>query len=268
MKIRFWGVRGSTPSFLPEHGELGGQTCCVALELIEQDLVLDAGTGFLNWNRRALVDRRPGTLLLSHLHWDHLEGLLDWLSLPREQRATLKEIVLSSLHKEAWERGLETLKRMWPRAYWQDLPPVRTLKDSSLKGISLLELVHPGGAFGYRVARKGVEVAYLCDHGCLPQDLERERSRLASLLKGVDCLIHDCGFSQEEYECFPSWGHSTCEQAWELAKKAGVHTLFAYHYGRWDQDEWVESCLRQPALLMAVQGDLWEVESGGCRRCN
>src|SRR6267143_1452325 len=78
MRLFVCGVRGSTPAPGREFVRYGGATSCIA---IAPDggglprLVLDAGTGLTRLS--SLFNGGPfrGTILLSHLHWDHTHGL-------------------------------------------------------------------------------------------------------------------------------------------------------------------------------------------------
>src|SRR5204863_7173906 len=77
LRITFYGVRGSTPCPCEANSRYGGNTACVALEVAGEDpIVLDIGTGLRFWGETLPTDGSfRGTALVTHMHWDHVQGL-------------------------------------------------------------------------------------------------------------------------------------------------------------------------------------------------
>ncbi|MEI8664614.1 MBL fold metallo-hydrolase [Pseudoalteromonas sp. B28] len=75
MKVEFFGVRGSMPSARSNTHIFGGNTSCVYIEQNNgKDLILDSGTGIVELGTRLLETQSPINILLTHNHWDHIQG--------------------------------------------------------------------------------------------------------------------------------------------------------------------------------------------------
>jgi phosphoribosyl 1,2-cyclic phosphodiesterase len=77
MDVTFFGVRGSIASPGSDTARVGGNTSTIEVCCGESRIVLDAGTGLRALGQRILAkgESRSLTLLLSHYHWDHIQGL-------------------------------------------------------------------------------------------------------------------------------------------------------------------------------------------------
>jgi phosphoribosyl 1,2-cyclic phosphodiesterase len=224
VKLVLLGVRGSTPAVGPDFTRWGGHTSCVAVLTGTAEvpsLVLDAGTGLRDLP--ALVDGRPyrGAIVLSHLHWDHLQGLpfcpvIDHpesevdLYLPGAgDPYALLARAMSPPHFPIEPGGLLGRWRFEPAA----AAPVRTA-----------EIAHKGGTtVGIRVEADGRSVAYLPDH--VVGDAAAEE-----LIAGVDVLLHDGQFLDREAERAHAYGHSTLGEALRLADRCEVGRLVLTHH--------------------------------------
>lgn len=239
MRVRFWGVRGSIAAPGPETAEVGGNTSCVELECGATRIVLDAGTGLRKlgdaWMKRGPVD---AMLLLSHLHWDHIQGLPFFL--PAYVRSTKLTIASAANGVLPLERALE--KQMSAPTF-----PVRHDElgaEISLKEIKpgdafdvgearvvAAKLNHPGGVLAYRVEHEGRAIVYATDtehYACVDP-------ALALLAKDADVLIYDAQYTPEEYRgdggrSKVGWGHSTFVAGAEVARAAGVKELVLFHH--------------------------------------
>ena len=77
MRVRVWGARGSVPAPGPEMNRYGGNTSCVELTLSSgETLILDAGTGIRTLGFSLSPDLPRINILLTHLHLDHIQGLM------------------------------------------------------------------------------------------------------------------------------------------------------------------------------------------------
>jgi hypothetical protein len=174
MRVHLLGVRGSTPAPGIEFARYGGNTSCVAIARRSEppSLVLDAGTGIQQL--AALLDGAPfeGTVLLSHLHWDHVEGLPFCTAVDRDDART-DLFVPAQLNGT---RAADALGRMM-------LPPNFPIGPEELRGkwsfssleagshlldqfsVTAAEVAHKGGrTFGYRITDARSSLAYIPDH--------------------------------------------------------------------------------------------------------
>lgn len=245
MRIHFCGVRGSTPAPGADFVRVGGHTSCVAVtpEGFDQPrLLLDAGTGIRAVTPLLGGDAFQGTILLSHLHWDHVQGLPFFtagdrddasvrLLLPDEgvDAAAQFRQVMSPPH---FPIGPEGLRGRW---CFETLD----VGVHHIEGFDVVagEVPHKGGlTFGYRVSDRAGSLGYVPDH--LPAVNGPRRRAVLDLVAGVDVLVHDSQFLAAESAVAEAYGHSTVEQAVALAVEAGVGELVLFHHapGRSDDD--------------------------------
>ncbi len=246
MEVHFLGVRGSTPAPGPSTVRYGGNTSCVALahDGSPPTLVLDAGTGIRSVG--GLLGEAPfaGTVLLTHLHWDHTHGLPFARALDRDD-ATV-DLWLPAQPGAVGDPADALARSMGPpnfpitphqlRGRWRfsALEP----GEHRFEGftVTAAEIPHKGGrTFGYRVTDGTGMFAYLPDHspvavGPGPDGLG-ERHRVAvDLLEGVDVLAHDSQHTVTEFARVAGFGHSTIDYAVDLGAQAGVTTVVLFHH--------------------------------------
>ena len=237
MRLHLLGVRGSTPASGPEFVRYGGHTSCIGVQAEGArgpSLVLDAGTGLQRLT--AFLDGRPyrGSILLSHLHWDHVQGLPFFaagdrddarvdLYGPGEVGCSLRDLLARSMSPPNFPITPEGLRGQWS---FQDI----TTGVHSIEGftITAAEVVHKGGrTLGYRVDDPGGGViAYLPDHA----PARGMTAHTRALIEGVDVLVHDAQFSAAERQIADDYGHATVEDALALAANAGARLLLLFHH--------------------------------------
>jgi phosphoribosyl 1,2-cyclic phosphodiesterase len=239
MRIKFWGVRGSIASPGPDTAEVGGNTSCVEVNCGETRLVLDAGTGLRRLGD-ALLAGGPvdATLLLSHLHWDHIQGLPFFV--PAYLRSTRLEVVGTG-------GGAASLRSVLAGQMTAPVFPVRLEElgadlrvrevrsgdafDVGEAHVRAVRLNHPGGVLAYRIEHGGRSVVYATDtehYACVDPALR-------ALAEGADVLIYDSQYTPEEYRgdggrSKVGWGHSTYVAGAELARAAGVGRYVLFHH--------------------------------------
>jgi phosphoribosyl 1,2-cyclic phosphodiesterase len=253
VKAAFWGTRGSLPT--PGRGTEahGGNTSCV--ELRPRDggvVVLDAGTGIVPLGR-TLADEPRVDVLLTHLHLDHILGLGFFAPL-FDPRAEVHIWGPSSTTLDLQRRLTRYLSPpLFPVAL-RDLPCRLELHDVPL-GVEVglptatfeASLVcHPGPTVGYRVTcGSGATVAYLSDHepalGCHPFPSYAEWTSGSDLAAGVDVLIHDSQYTEEEYASRIGWGHSTLGDAIQFADLVDARRLIAFHHDPTHGDDFLDA---------------------------
>jgi len=255
MRIRFWGVRGSIASPGPDTATVGGNTSCVEVCCDSTRIILDAGTGLRKLGIEMMrgPDPRRASLLLSHLHWDHIQGI------PFFAPAYVRSSELTIYGHESSAASLQSAlaKQMSSPVFpveLDDLPAtinLRPIRDgaSVLIGsarVTARRLNHPGGVMGYRIDHGEHSVVYATDteHYACVDPVLRE------LAEGADILIYDAQYTPEEYggEVGPprvGWGHSTFEAGARLAEEAGVRQLVLFHHDPMRDDDAVAALERR-----------------------
>ncbi|MBC8165421.1 MAG: MBL fold metallo-hydrolase [Bryobacteraceae bacterium] len=254
LTLRFWGVRGSIPTPESDHLGVGGETSCVEVSTPDQLFIIDAGTGIRNCGRD-LLNRNGSTprdiwILLSHFHWDHLQGLPFFAPLYRPE---FRIRFLHSGTSEATRDKLRNLMRPpffpvdWDNTGCQkefhSLPPEGTLLD----GVELkpFPLHHPQGATGYAIrcgSSPPIVYASDCEHGDPAGD-----ASVTEASAGAAAVIYDAQYTPEEYEHggHRGWGHSTWKEGARMAAAAGAERLFLFHHDPSHTD----------SAMLAIQGE-------------
>jgi phosphoribosyl 1,2-cyclic phosphodiesterase len=262
---RVWGCRGSLPAPGEDTVRYGGNTTCVEVRSgNEVALILDAGSGI-----RKLGDQLdPGAqihLLLTHLHLDHLEGLRFFAPLWDEGREihiwgppspvhSLEERISRSFSPPLFPVDLADL----PAAIqFHDVPD----EPWTLGGIRVLSLPvsHRGSTVGYRLEVARGSLAFIPDHepvmGVELAELDSDWISGHALAEGVDVLLHDSQFTEEEYAERVGWGHSSVAHAVGFARKANVGRLVLFHHDPDRSDIAVEQLTERASELWEGAGD-------------
>ena len=243
MDVHFCGVRGSTPAPGLPFVRYGGHTSSVALAHDGQapTLVLDAGTGLRNVT--ALCGGLPydGTILLGHLHWDHVHGLPFFgAGLAPGARVDVRLPSPDGDPVDTLSRGMSPPHfPVGPRAMG-DGWSFATLREGtwSIEGFDVLvrEIPHKGGqTFGFRVSDATSAIAYLSDHaphvlGDGADGLGALHPAALELAADVDMLIHDAQFLADQFPAVTFLGHSSVEYAVALGDAAGAREVALYHH--------------------------------------
>jgi CheY-like chemotaxis protein len=264
MHVRFWGTRGSIATPGPGTLRFGGNTSCVEVTTSAGAcFILDCGTGARALGA-ALMTRGPkpltATILLSHTHWDHIQGF------PFFAPLFVPENRITVCGPEGSGRSLrEVLSGQMEYTYFPvdiaQLPAAITFRElgegtHEIGGARVVAeyLNHPAMTLGYRIEADGAAVVYSCDHEPFSEALWHESSspdraesiahegdrRHARFLEGAGLVIHDAQYTPEEYPSRKNWGHSTYEYAVELAAAAGVRQLVLTHHDPTHDDAFVE----------------------------
>lgn len=256
MQLRFCGVRGSTPVAGQQYARVGGHTSCVAVSVGEElpALVLDAGTG-LQELRAVLGDAAfAGTILLTHLHWDHMQGLPFCPNLDRDDaRVTVGipaqgdplAVLRGTMTPPYFPIGPDELHGTWSflgveaQTPYQFGPFTVTAHDVEHKG---------GRAFGYRVEANGKSFAYV------PDALDDNDDAILALADGVDVLVRGAPFCKNESERAELFGHGTIEHAVEIARRANAGRLVITHHSPYRTDDEVARLASANDVTAATDG--------------
>ena len=240
MIITFYGVRGSTATPGPQTVKYGGNTSCVHIELENgNDLILDAGTGIRLLGQKLATKSTPANVLLSHSHWDHVQGYPFFEPIYQPDR-----IINVYVHVESGRKLLSTLLKQMDGTHFpvklDDLPSIHIPKFKGIEselyereGIKVVKqaLNHPGGGIAYRVDENGVTCAYVTDNELdPPYALSTNYDEWVNYLHGVDVLIHDAQYTEDDMPHKHGWGHSLISQVRQLATDAEVGTLVMFHH--------------------------------------
>lgn len=259
MRVAICGVRGSTPATGAAFARYGGNTSCVAIASRDDvpDLILDAGTGIRSVTR--LLAGRPfcGTILLSHLHWDHVEGLpffsaadadgADTRILLPAQGEDPKRLFERMMSPPFFPVGPDGLNGVWKFEGLEE-------GEHELEGlrVSAREVPHKGGrAFGYRITGEG-SVAYVPDHSPIAggpgvSGLGEYHDPIMDLARGADVLFHDAQHTAAEFEAVKGFGHSSIEYAVGMARAAEVKKLVLFHHSPTRDDDAIDAIVRELA---------------------
>ena len=266
LNVTFYGVRGSTPCPADTNRRYGGNTACVALEVAGEDpIVLDLGTGLRFFGETQPLDGSfSGTALVTHIHWDHVQGLPFFVPVDRPG-ATL-DIYGPSQVGETLEHAFDQLMR----------PPYFPVRAADLRGtirfhdvddgdmaigdakVQVRTVPHCGPTNGYRINRDGVTVAYISDHQAPADGGMDVAESVLELCDGVDLLIHDAQYTPDEFREKAHWGHCSVDYAVQVAEQAGARRLALFHHDPAHGDEQVDAMLCR-ARSVAHRGSLEEV---------
>jgi phosphoribosyl 1,2-cyclic phosphodiesterase len=245
VRVRFWGVRGSTPTPQIDNLSFGGNTPCVEVRTAENECVIfDAGTGIRALGR-SLMQEAAGApvdtkIFLTHFHWDHIQGIPFFAPLYGPNNH------VSFFAGKTGRPLQETLEGQMAQPYFPvDFSQVAAKRDfhaidngCAVKAGSLtirpFPLNHPQGASGYRIECNGAVIVYATDyeHGKRESD-----NILREYAQNADVLICDAQYTPAEYETHRGWGHSTWANAILVARDARAKRLFLFHHDPEHDDE-------------------------------
>ena len=244
-------MRGSTPCSCESLKRYGGNTACVVIESVGRDpIILDLGTGlrYYGLNRQSSLPFR-GTALVSHLHWDHVQGIpffapllsegakLD-LYAPQQDGVDLHTAVKGFLSPPYFPVSVDSLPG--EISFHEARPGLLPVEGYT---VTTAIVPHVGPTVGYRIEADGVSVAYISDHQQPGHRSTDVAESVLDLCAGVDLLIHDAQFDDDEFEARADWGHCTVDYAVEVAAKVGAQRLVMFHHDPSHDDDRIDSLL-------------------------
>ncbi len=280
MRIHLCGVRGSTPAPGADFLRYGGHTSCVALahdDAQKPTLLLDAGTGLRTVTQLLGGGPFRGTMLLSHLHWDHFQGLPFFTAGDRED----SRIDLHLPEQEDGSSAAEVLERSMSPPHFPISPTqlrgawtfsTLDVGEHQFEGFAVLarEVPHKGGrTFGYRISDGRSTLTYMPDHcpialGEGPDGYGEYHPAALELAAGADLLLHDSQLlGHHELALEGRYGHSAADYAVALGHHAGAHGVLLFHHRPDRTDEALDELARRydgaPGVSIAAQGSVLQL---------
>ncbi len=261
VNVAFYGVRGSCPC--PSEGtrRYGGNTACVAVTAEGQTpLIFDLGTGL-----RAFADSQPldgsfeGTALVSHIHWDHVQGLPFFP--PADRVGARLDVYGPPPGDMTLTEAIDGLIR----------PPYFPVTLSGLRGtyvfhealhcefmigaakVMVRPVPHCGPTVGYRIEMDGRVVTYISDHQA-PRDLASVDQGVLELARDADLLIHDAQYTPQEFAEKSDWGHCTMQYALAVAQRSGARRLALFHHDPAHSDECLDAIVEEVVKASGPSG--------------
>jgi phosphoribosyl 1,2-cyclic phosphodiesterase len=260
--VTFYGVRGSTPCSCDSNRRYGGNTSCVVIESDQRDpILLDLGTGLRFFGMTQPRDGSfRGTALVSHLHWDHVQGipffapmLADGAHLdvyaPAQEGVSLGDAVRTFIQPPYFPVEIDAL----PGSF-EFHEVERDVFDLDGAKVTVAPVPHCGPTVGYRIDCEGVSIAYISDHQQPGADATSVSPEVLELCQGVDLLIHDAQFDPEEFSARSDWGHCTVQYAVEVAARAGARRLALFHHDPSHDDDRIDELLLEARAHAARLG--------------
>jgi phosphoribosyl 1,2-cyclic phosphodiesterase len=260
MKVRFWGTRGSIATPGGATLRYGGNTSCVEVRSDSGEVILvDCGTGAHAFGK-ALAEQGKacsGHILISHTHWDHIQGLPFFAPLfiegnewhvygPRGLSQSLRDVLAGQMEYEYFPVALNEFKA---KIHYHEV-----VEGSFAIGdvrIATHYLNHPALTVGYRVEADGAALVYASDHEPHSKEAgeghagvtESGDAEHVAFMHAADLVIHDAQYTAAEYPAKVGWGHSTIEYAVDAAIAANIKQLALYHHDPARTDEAVDGLI-------------------------
>ncbi|MFD1611947.1 MBL fold metallo-hydrolase [Sphingomonas tabacisoli] len=284
MQIRFWGTRGSLAKPGPKTVRFGGNTSCVEVRSAAGTrLVIDCGTGAHELGQAIMREGTPsrGHVLISHTHWDHIQGIPFFAPLfvpghawdiyaPQGFGESLKDTLAGQMEYTYFPVSTEAFGA---NVRYHNLGEGSfTIDDLTIR---TRYLNHPALTLAFRIEGDGGSFAYSCDHEPHSRELamgegtiEGEDLAHAEFMEGVDLIIHDAQYVAPEYQAKQGWGHSTVEYAVSIAKAARARQIALTHHDPARTDDQIDEYLADiahradpdgPQVIAAYEGLILEI---------
>jgi phosphoribosyl 1,2-cyclic phosphodiesterase len=270
VKVKFYGVRGSLPVCGREFERYGGNTTCIKIlrETANRIAIFDAGTGIRNLGKELIQDgitQNIINIVFSHFHWDHIQGFpffapaynprqkIGLLAMGRQGKIDdLRGIFSKQMQEEYFPIQMEHMGAIFEFFTYGDQ---ETIYGANLKAIAQYHQ-HPGGSYAFRMEDEGVSLVVCTDL----EHIDGIDKTIVEFAKNADLLIHDGQYTTEEAAGkFKGWGHSTWEQAAEVARLAQVKRLIITHHDPDHNDDFLDTMQAEcqqvfPNSLFAKEG--------------
>ena len=236
-RIRLWGTRGSLPVSGPQFLDFGGNTICVEMQCGPHRLLFDAGSGLLPAGNALVAEGvSEADLFFSHFHYDHIIGLPYFVPLYKP----VATVTLWSGHMAGKMTTKEMVGKLMRPPWFPVEPEICSARVATRDfhagdvltpkpGITIktANLVHPGGAIGYRVEWAGKVAVMVTDTEHTPGVIDPV---VLKLIDNADLFLYDCTYLDSEMEKYRGFGHSSWQQAIRLAELARTKRVGFIHH--------------------------------------
>ncbi|MCF6320623.1 MAG: MBL fold metallo-hydrolase [Rhizobiaceae bacterium] len=236
--ITFWGTRGTLATPDAQCNRAGGNTVCIEVRCGEQTIICDAGTGIRLLGSKIVSENKHKNLhlLLSHAHYDHIEGIpffsplfskditVDIWCGKLDGSSDTKKAVEGFMRRPYFPVGPDIFGE---KTNYHLLKEKETIQISDEIRVETIPLVHPGGATAYRINYDGRSFAYVTDTEHTPG---KTNQLIVDFISGAEVFVYDASLTDEELPDFVGYGHSTWQEGLRLAKLAKVKQYFAFHH--------------------------------------
>ena len=241
LTLRCWGTRGSIPSPGPATAGFGGNTPCMEMTGGGRRIIFDAGSGMRLLGQHIIGDggSLETTIFLTHFHWDHIQGFPFFVPLyhPEARLRIVGPMQRNIDIKSLFAGQMGPIYFPVPFSAVAATTSFDHLNEGSLQvgdlTVSAMRVRHPSFTVGYKIEGFGKRICFIPDNELIGGEYEVSegwRERLVDFIDGADLLLHDAMYTEDEYPAKVGWGHSTFDQAMELADEAGVKKLLFFHH--------------------------------------
>jgi phosphoribosyl 1,2-cyclic phosphodiesterase len=272
MRLKFWGTRGSISTPGKDTVRYGGNTPCIELRLLNEDLIiLDAGTGIRNLGETLIENGESinSYILISHPHWDHIQGFPFFkpafisgneLTIVggESEKVSLKKMISDQMNKVYFPIQLNELKA---KINFKRVGE----EEFSVMGatVKTMYVNHPSFAIGYRITQGGKSLVYISDNEPFDRRVVQEMRNIEKVVidryshsksdpnqcvfdfvRNADVLIHDSTYTPEEYVDRVGWGHSHYLFTLKVAAEGKVKRLVLFHHDPAHNDAKVDDILK------------------------
>jgi len=265
--IKFWGVRGSIAAPGAETVRYGGNTTCVEIRCGPDLIILDAGTGLRKFGQSLLKEFKRGplnlTLLLSHTHWDHIQGLPFFAPI-YESRCRLHILGSEGARKSLLAALTGQMESTYFPVPFSQLPSNIEIEELEEFNFSIGQLLvrahranHPGVTVGYRLFSPDGIVCFFPD----TEPRSGGDNEMLDFIRDADVLILDSQYDRVEYQKHTGWGHGCVDDSVALALKAGVKKLVLFHHDPDHDDRKIDAFVKHARALVKKRKGKLKVEA-------
>ncbi len=248
-KIKFWGVRGSIACPSSKYVMYGGNTSCVEVACGGTRVILDAGTGMRNLGHWLMRKHNQHIhILMSHTHWDHINGFPFFAPAFRENRSFtimaghmhdkdmgIRDIFEGQMTQPTFPVPLDAMKA---KLEFEDFAAGDNFNIDQTIKVSTTGLNHPDNATGYRFEFKNKIFCYVTDTEHVPGTLDEN---ILALIEGADVVAYDCTYTDREFVSRAGWGHSTWQEGVRLCRAAKAKKLAIFHHDPDHEDMFMQN---------------------------